>query len=96
MDNSSSRRRIRNATIVGAAVAALLVGVVPPAVADTTTERDPVTNAIGTDPTDPPQGEIKLGPQIHSAVVRTKLHSTLSNALKKFSEVAQGIISNYK
>jgi hypothetical protein len=97
MDNACSRRRIRNATIVGAAVAALLVGVVPPAVADTTTERDPVTTAIGTDPTGPPQGESpKLGPQIHAAVVRTKLHSTLSNALKKFSDTVGGIVNNFK
>lgn len=94
MDLASSRRRIRNASIVGAAVAALLVGGAGPAVADTDTDGGAVTNAISTDP---PQGETpKLGQQIHSAVVRTKASSTLSNILKKFSETAQLIISNTK
>jgi hypothetical protein len=94
MDLGSSRRRIRNATIVGAAVAVLVVGGASPAIADTTTEKDPVTNAISTDP---PQGETpKLGPQLHSAVVTAKADSTLSNILKKWSDTAHGIISNFK
>lgn len=94
MDLASSRRRIRNATIVGAAVAALLVGSAGPAAADTETDGGAVTNAISTDP---PQGETpKLGQQLHTEVVRIKANSTISNILKKFSETAQLIISNTK
>jgi hypothetical protein len=94
MDLASSRRRIRNATIVGAAAAALLVGGAGPAVADTATDGGAVTNAISTDP---PQGESpKLGQQIHSAVVRTKASSTLSNILKNFAQTVDQIISNTK